>query len=63
MSAQQDYPFLSGDEAELLELMDDDERGRMWAWHVIAEGQKPEPSTRGAPQGASGEAVVARQGA
>lgn len=57
MSAKQDYPFLSGDEAELLELMGDDERGRMWAWHVIAEGQ------RVAPRGASDEAVVARQGA
>lgn len=44
MSAQLAYPFLSGDEAELLELMGDDEHGRMWAWHVIAEGQKRSPS-------------------
>ncbi len=63
MSAQQDYPFLCGDEAELLDLMGDDENGRMWAWHVIAEGQKPKPSDRGAPRGASGEAVAVRQGA
>lgn len=63
MSARQTYPFLSGDEAELLEAMGDDERGRMWAWHVIAEGQKPEPSIRGAPRGASGEMVAVRQGA
>ena len=54
MSAKTDYPFLTDDEAELLDLADG-ERGRLIAWHVIAEGVRAEVETEQHGRLATGE--------